>query len=481
MMRTNTRESATDLQAEGRRKPVAINSARRNARHAAAAMPEIVLSVTQLTREIRSLLEDSIGEVWVEGEISNHRLQSSGHQYFTLKDAGAQLSCVMFRGSSARAGARLADGAQVQVFGQVSVYEPRGQYQMIVRMVQEKGLGSLQARFEALKRRLAAEGLFDPANKKALPRFPRVVAIVTSPTGAAIQDMLNILTRRAPWVRIMVFPVRVQGQGAEREIARAIELLNEPEKTGLPLPDTIVVGRGGGSLEDLWNFNEEIVARAIHASRVPVISAVGHEIDFTIADFVADVRAPTPSAAAELLAPDISDLRRHLDALGRGLAVRASTVIEHLTQVIDLTARGALLREPARQIEITEQLVDETAFSLRAAMDTRLRSLEDALQRAREIHTRRHPALAVAQVESRIQLGEQRLRQSAERLIERAAHRLATQEEALKHLGPQAILSRGFSFTTDSSGKVITSARDVATGDEITTTLAEGRVVSVAK
>ena len=206
-------------------------------------MPEIVLSVTQLTREIRSLLEDSIGEVWVEGEISNHRLQSSGHQYFTLKDAGAQLSCVMFRGNAVRAGARLADGAQVQVFGQVSVYEPRGQYQMIVRLVQDKGLGALQARFEALKRRLAAEGLFDQEHKQPLPRLPRVVALVTSPTGAAIQDMLNILTRRAPWVRIMVFPVRVQGQGAEREIARAIELLNDPEKTGLPLPDTIVVGR----------------------------------------------------------------------------------------------------------------------------------------------------------------------------------------------------------------------------------------------
>ena len=444
-------------------------------------MPEIILTVTQLTREIRSLLEDSIGEVWVEGEISNHRLQSSGHQYFTLKDAGAQLSCVMFRGNAARAATPLADGVQVQVHGQVSVYEPRGQYQMIVRTVQEKGQGSLQARFEALKRRLAAEGLFDQGRKRPLPRFPRVVALVTSPTGAAIQDMLNILTRRAPWVRIMVFPVRVQGQGAEREIARAIELLNKPEETGLPLPDTIVVGRGGGSLEDLWNFNEEIVARAIFASQTPVISAVGHEIDFTIADFVADVRAPTPSAAAELLAPDVSELRRHLDALGRALALRASTVVEHLAQIIDLTARGALLREPARQIEITEQLVDETAFTLRSAMEARLRGAEDALQRAREVHARHHPALAVAQVENRILLGEERLRQSAARWIERASHRLAAHDEALKHLGPQAILSRGFSFTTDASGRVITCASEVAAGDEITTTLAEGSVVSVAK
>ncbi|MEY4484970.1 MAG: hypothetical protein RL693_2422, partial [Verrucomicrobiota bacterium] len=240
----------------------------------AMAEPQNILSVSQLTRKIRSLLEGQIGEVWVEGEISNHRLQSSGHQYFTLKDEGAQLSCVLFRNASARM-APLRDGQQVQVFGELTVYEQRGNYQIIVRAVQPKGLGSLQARFEALKQKLHAEGLFDPEWKKPIPRFPRTVALVTSPTGAAIRDMINILTRRAPWLRVLVFPVRVQGQGAEKEIARAIELLNQAEDIGLPVPDTIVVGRGGGSLEDLWNFNEEIVARAIFASEIPIISAVG--------------------------------------------------------------------------------------------------------------------------------------------------------------------------------------------------------------
>ncbi|HEY1083261.1 MAG TPA: exodeoxyribonuclease VII large subunit, partial [Prosthecobacter sp.] len=277
-----------------------------------------VLSVTELTREIREVLEGRIGTVWVEGEISNHRLQSSGHQYFTLKDAGSQLSCVMFRGA-ARSSVRLADGAQVQVQGEITVYELRGQYQMVVRQVQMRGQGGLQARFEALKRKLYDEGLFAPEAKKSIPKFPRTVALVTSPTGAAIQDMLNILTRRAPWLQVVVYPVRVQGTGVERETIRALEVLNAAQDHGLPVPDTIVIGRGGGSIEDLWAYNEETLARAIYASRIPVISAVGHEIDFTIADFVADLRAPTPSAAAELLAPDVAELRRHLDVAGRRL------------------------------------------------------------------------------------------------------------------------------------------------------------------
>jgi exodeoxyribonuclease VII large subunit len=241
-----------------------------------------VLTVTQLTRRVRGVLESEIGQVWVEGEISNYRLQSSGHHYFTLKDEGAQISCVMFRGAALRMSTRLGDGVQVQVLGELSVYEPRGQYQLVVKLVQPKGMGVLQARFEALKRKLASEGLFDEGLKQALPKFPATIAMVTSPTGAAIRDMLNILSRRAPWVRLLVLPVRVQGNGAEHEIAAAINALNRAEMLGIPKPDVMIVGRGGGSLEDLWNFNEEVVARAIFASRIPVISAVGHEIDFTI-------------------------------------------------------------------------------------------------------------------------------------------------------------------------------------------------------
>jgi len=298
-----------------------------------------ILSVTQLTREIRDVLEGHIGSVWVEGEISNHRLQTSGHQYFTLKDEGAQLPCVFFRGAAARSNVRLQDGSLVQVHGEISVYEPRGQYQMVVKQVQAKGKGSLQERFEALKRKLHAEGLFDDENKRPILRFPCVVALVTSPTGAAIQDMLNILTRRAPWVRVLVFPVRVQGHGAELEIVRALEVLGDAENFGLPVPDTIVVGRGGGSLEDLWCFNEEVLARAIAACPIPIISAVGHEIDFTIADFAADLRAPTPSAAAELLAPDVGELQRHFETASRTLRARVGTLLDHHQHVMTGRAR----------------------------------------------------------------------------------------------------------------------------------------------
>src|ERR1700736_6697007 len=270
-----------------------------------------ILTVSELTRAVREVLEGRIGEVWVEGEISNYRKQSSGHHYFTLKDDRAQLACVMFaRSYGAQTRIPLSNGIQVQVFGQVTVYEARGQYQLIVQLIQSKGQGLLQAKFEALKRKLQAEGLFDPDHKRPLPQFPRRVALVTSPTGAAVQDMLNILQRRSPWLSILICPVRVQGEGASVEISN---MVNYVSSRAVELKvDVMIVGRGGGSLEDLWEFNEEIVARSIFLSRIPVISAVGHEIDFTIADFVADRRAPTPSAAAELIVADERELRLRL-------------------------------------------------------------------------------------------------------------------------------------------------------------------------
>src|SRR5437660_5444170 len=277
-----------------------------------------VLTVAELTRAIRGTLETRFGAVWVQGEISNYKQHPSGHQYFTLKDSRAQIACVIFRNAPLSIRQPLADGAQVQVYGKVSVFEARGQYQLSVEIVQPRGLGLLQAKFEALKRKLEAEGLFDPARKKLLPKFPKRIGIVTSPSGAAIRDILNILRRRARGIEILINPVRVQGIGAAAEIASAINELSNPSTIWPPI-DLIVVARGGGSIEDLWEFNEEIVARAIAAVTVPIITAIGHEIDFTIADFVADLRAPTPSAAAELIVPDIIDLRRHIDACTRGL------------------------------------------------------------------------------------------------------------------------------------------------------------------
>jgi exodeoxyribonuclease VII large subunit len=357
-------------------------------------MPEAaeILSVTQLTREIRDVLEGHIGSVWVEGEISNHRLQSSGHQYFTLKDAGAQLSCVMFRGAAARSSARIQDGALMQVHGEISVYEPRGQYQMVVKQVQAKGKGSLQERFEALKRQLHAEGLFDEENKRPIPRFPRVVALVTSPTGAAIQDMLNILTRRAPWVRVLVFPVRVQGQGAELRSFVPSKCSAMPRiticrcRTRLSWAVAAAVWRiCGASMKKCSPAPSSPVP-------IPIISAVGHEIDFTIADFVADLRAPTPSAAAELLAPDASELQRHFESIARTLKARVSTLLDHHQHVIDLTAKGPLLHAPERLLQQAEQSTDEAESRLRDALRERLQTLTDDLTQKQHVLAAHHPA-----------------------------------------------------------------------------------------
>src|SRR3954453_9431377 len=285
-----------------------------------------VLTVGELTRAIRGTLETRFGAVWVQGEISNYKLHPSGHQYFTLKDQRAQISCVIYRNTMPPSAKATQDGAQVQVYGQISVFEARGQYQLNVQILQARGLGLLQAKFEALKRKLEAEGLFEAARKRPLPKFPRRVGIVTSPSGAAIRDMLNVRQRRAPALQILINPVRVQGTGAAAEIAVAIRELATPNEKWQPL-DLIVVTRGGGSIEDLWEFNEEIVARAIVDSPVPVVSAVGHEVDFTIADFVADLRAPTPSAAAELIVADAAELLRRVSELAACLERNARRVL----------------------------------------------------------------------------------------------------------------------------------------------------------
>jgi len=441
---------------------------------------EQVLSVTQLTREIREVLEGRIGSVWVEGEISNHRMQSSGHQYFTLKDAGSQVSCVMFRGA-VRAGVRLTDGAQVQVFGTISVYEPRGQYQLVVRQVQMKGQGSLQARFETLKRKLYDEGLFDEEHKQPIPKFPRVVALVTSPTGAAIQDMLNILTRRAPWLRVLVYPVRVQGVGVEKETITALRVLNDATYHGLPEPDTIVIGRGGGSIEDLWAYNEESLARAIFESRIPVISAVGHEIDFTIADFVADLRAPTPSAAAELLAPDLSELRRFFDTAASRLQSRVETILGHHEQVLDFTAKGALLHEPQRFLEQAEQRMDDLATQLSSGAREQLRALEDRLVESHQTLTQHHPRVLINEAAHQMETQATRLRQTLEHRLVRMEDRLAARTDLLRHIGPESILARGFSYTMTADGQSLRHAKKVKPGDKLITRLHEGTVQSVVE
>src|SRR5215467_317187 len=308
-----------------------------------------VFTVSELTRSIRGTLEVKFGAIWVQGEISNYKLHPSGHQYFTLKDQRAQISCVIWRDTMLPSRQALADGAQVQIYGAVTVFETRGQYQLNVQILQPRGLGLLQAKFEALKRKLEKEGLFAAERKRAVPKFPRRIGIVTSPSGAAIRDMLNVLRRRAPWLQILINPARVQGTGAAQEIAVAIRELAMPNEAFAPL-DLIVVTRGGGSIEDLWEFNEEIVARSIFHSAVPIVSAVGHEIDFTICDFVADLRAPTPRAAAELIVPDVMDLQRQIDRCSRTLGRQFLNRVRDAQQRLD-HAREVLQHCLAHKIE----------------------------------------------------------------------------------------------------------------------------------
>src|SRR3954470_3621362 len=316
-----------------------------------------VFTVAELTRQIRGALETRFGAVWVQGEISNFRLQPSGHRYFTLKDQRAAISCVVFRNTLPPTAPPIADGAQVQVYGSVSVFEARGQYQLNVQILQTRGAGLLQARFEALKRKLEAEGLFDSARKRALPKFPKRIGIITSPSGAAIRDMLNVLRRRAPNVQVLVSPVRVQGIGASAEIAVAIKELARPNESWEPI-DLIVLARGGGSIEDLWEFNEEIVARAIFHSAIPIVSAIGHEIDFTIADFVADLRAPTPSAAAELIVTDTAELLRRVNELAACLERNARRVLVQSQTRLQFLSEKTLSRELVQRLREAQQRID---------------------------------------------------------------------------------------------------------------------------
>lgn len=442
------------------------------------AEPVQILSISQLTRKIRMMLEIQVGEVWVEGEVSNARVQKSGHVYFTLKDDTAQLACVLFRGAATKNRVDLRDGMHVQAFGEITVYEAQGKYQLIVSRLQEKGVGALQARFEALKRRLHEEGLFDAARKRPIARFPRAIGIVTSPTGAAVRDLLSILARRAPWTRVIVAPARVQGKGAEDEIAAAIALLNRESGQSLPELDTLIVGRGGGSIEDLWCFNEEIVARAIVASAIPVISAVGHEIDFTIADFAADLRAPTPSAAAELATPDGAELRHRLASLGGKMSALTARKLEYLERLLAGRSRESLRRGPEFFLREAGQNLDRAAENLHAAIGGRLDDLADRLDRVRHTLATARPDLTLDRAAERAQRAHAQLAGLVTRRLERATERAASLRALLTSLGPDATLKRGFSLTLGPDGRPIRRASDVKPGDRLRTRLADGAITS---
>jgi exodeoxyribonuclease VII large subunit len=438
-----------------------------------------LLTVSELTRRVRVLLEERIGPVWVEGEISNHRRQASGHHYFTLKDDASNLSCVLFaRAAAALGGLRIGDGAHVEVFGTLGVYEPRGQYQLIVKTVRLRGEGALQAKFEALKKALEAEGLFAPGRKRPLPRFPTKVGLVTSPTGAALRDFLDVLHRRHPGIAVIVNPVRVQGRGAAAEIARAVREFSDAPSGGIPAVDVVVVTRGGGSIEDLWEFNEEEVARAVAASRMPVVSAVGHEIDFTICDFAADVRAPTPSAAAEILSADAAEVAGRLGR-ERVRMVRACRAVMELSLArMRAVAAPRLLREPMRAVDRCRQSLDRGLEDLARTVNQSMEGNRNVLSTASArldpknlLPSIGHLRARADSVLSRLAAAQRDGRASVAARLRETAAKLAT-------LDPSATLARGFTITCDPDGKPITSVAAARAAGVLRTRFADGQISS---
>lgn len=412
--------------------------------------PRQVWKIAELTRRIKGALEGTFGSVWVEGEISNLRRPASGHAYFTLKDETSQLRAVMFRGALAGVALPLRDGLLVRGFGQITVYEASGDYQILLKRIEPAGEGERMLRLEALKKKLAAEGLFAPERKRPLPAVPQHVGIVTSPTGAAIRDILQVLDRRFANLHVVLAPVRVQGAGAAEEIAAAIELLNA--RGGL---DVLIVGRGGGSLEDLWSFNEEPVVRAIARSAIPVISAVGHEIDWTLSDFAADVRAPTPSAAAEMVVKGKDELERRVADLRRRMGFGARAVVAGWRHRLDRAARTPDLLDPMQAVAGMQQRVDFLAVRLQNA----LAGLPQ-LVRQRTAAAARRMELAV-----RMRLDENR------RALRQA-------EVQLRMLNPKGVLARGYSLTRLRGGKILRSAAEAPPGARLETEFADGAVLS---
>ena len=434
------------------------------------ALP-LLLSVSDVTRLIRNSLEDQFQDVWIEGEISNLRAPSSGHLYFTLKDSQSQLRGVLFRSGALRLRFALQEGLAVIARGRISVYEPRGEYQLIVDSLEPKGVGAFQLAFEQLKERLSQEGLFDEARKRRLPAFPRTVGVVTSLTGAAIRDIVAVLRRRCPIVNILIAPVPVQGDGAGASIAEAIDALS-----AMPQVEVLIVGRGGGASEDLWAFNEEAVVRAIARSRVPVVSAVGHEIDVTLSDFAADHRAPTPSAAAEAVVPVLDEIMERLDELARRLSRIVDTMLQMQRHRFERSLN--VLHEMRFRIQTEAQRLDELRDGLTRIFTEQLTALH------REMVERRHLLLAQGP-QSRIQRSLvlipqlcKRLEQEARRGLIGRRQSVALQMAALDALSPLAILQRGFSIVqTVSDGRVVRRASDVAVGASVQVRLAEGQLV----
>lgn len=443
-----------------------------------------VLTVSEITGSIRRLLEKEMGQLWVTGEISNLRIQSSGHVYFTLKDSVAQLSCVLFR-NEARTVNRdfLTDGQKVVLQGDITVYEARGQYQLRVLSVQLQGVGALQAAFERLKQKLQAEGLFDQGHKRPIPPYPQRIGLVTSSTGAAIRDLLHAVQRRNPALHVLLAPCRVQGIGAAAEIAAAINALNEWSGSGLKEHlDLILITRGGGSLEDLWAFNEELVARAIYNSRLPVISAVGHEIDFTISDFVADLRAATPTAAGEIITEGVFSARQFIARARESLSAILHDQLQGKRDELQGFTRRLHRLHPRRRLDEYSQRLDDLRATLSRCAAQQTRHFKTHFQNLLGRVLRTRPAHVLARRREAVLLLSARLHESAALALQRSQEQVRTAALKLHLLSPQNILNRGYSVTVDpATGAVLRNAAQVESGQEIVTTLQSGKLRSVVK
>ncbi len=435
-----------------------------------------IFSISELSREIKDLLERQYSDVWVAGEVSNFRPAASGHLYFTLKDATAQLRAVCFRNQARYLKFKPQDGIAVIARGHLSVYEARGEYQLYVEYLEPAGLGALQLAFEQLKQKLAAEGLFDTARKKPLPVLPRTIGVVTSPTGAVIRDILRVLRRRFRNMSVLLYPVKVQGEGAAEEIVEGVTFFNREQNV-----EVIIVARGGGSLEDLWAFNEEVVARAIAASGIPVISAVGHETDFTIADFVADLRAPTPSAAAELVVHRKQDFIAELENRARHMAQMIRLQLSEARQRLTELRMHHAFQTVATRIAERAQQVDDGVASLDRSMRSRLNEARQEWLRASagvvRYDFRRLLGLKRAALDDRWGRFDSAFR----RFLTERQTRLAHGEAILKERNPLGLLQRGYSVTRDAAGKIVRDAEAVPLGGDISIRLARGELEATIK
>lgn len=435
----------------------------------------IIFSITQLNAEVGQHLAQGFPALWVEGEISNFIRASSGHIYLSLKDAGAQVRCAMFKGRAATLKLAPKNGLKVLVRGKVGLYEPRGEYQFIIEHMEDAGVGALQRQFEELKHTLQAQGLFAPEHKRPLPAFPRCIGVITSPTGAAVRDILNVLKRRCPQIPVVVYPVLVQGEGSKEQIVNAIRQADREQRC-----DVLIVARGGGSIEDLWSFNEASVAHAIHACSLPVISGVGHEIDFTIADFVADVRAPTPSAAAELVSPDMGALQTHAQRLLWQLQRHQQRRLQHANEHLQRLQQRLANQRPTQRLQQRFQRVDELELRLRTALNRRLQTHAQRLTHAQtRLHTQ-SPLRQIRQQQQRLEHWQQALEQRLQQQLGKAQDRLQMQVGKLHALSPLATLERGYSIVRQHAhGAVIKETAPLRLGQSVYTQLKDGGFESI--